>query len=255
MALSSSGAGSPKLLTAAQAVLPTAGLRAARPFFYRQVRRMRGRNAIGVAHSTPFSLLPCESAHGPRCFGYLRLRFVARRRINTWRVLTPSQPMKFLFYFNYNSRLALRLQSGQPRCGVSFTPLLTFWAEWFWVFIPIHLIWNLSCVEYVRTHTKRDCLFYMRQESMLVGLSIIHAIIISILPTIAAIVLLSLLEVWTKLETHWLHTWLFVACVVYNLSRGSGKRRMAVPNDFLQSDSSVKSRLLVESLQSMLSRM
>ena len=119
----------------------------------------------------------------------------------------------------------------------SFTNIL--WLQCFWVFIPIHFIWNISFVEYLRTHTKQDCLFYMRQESMLVGLSIIHAIIISILPTIAAIVLLSLLEVWTKLETHWLHTWLFVACVVYNLSRGSGKRRMAVPNDFLQSDGSV----------------
>ena len=120
----------------------------------------------------------------------------------------------------------------------SFTNIL--WLQCFWVFIPIHFIWNMSFVEYVRTHTKQDCLFYMRQESMLVGLSIIHAIIISILPTIAAIVLLSLLEVWTNLETHWLHTWLFVACVVYNLSRGSGKRTMAVPNDFLQSDRSVR---------------
>jgi len=118
----------------------------------------------------------------------------------------------------------------------SFTNIL--WLQCFWVFIPIHLIWNMSFVGYVRTHTKQDCLFYMRRESMLVGLSIIHAIIISILPTIAAIALLSLLEVWTNLETHWLHTWLFVACVVYSLSRGIGKRRMAVPNDFLQSDSS-----------------
>jgi len=120
----------------------------------------------------------------------------------------------------------------------SFTNIL--WLQCFWVFIPIHFIWNMSFVEYVRTHTKQDCLFYMRQESMFVGLSIIHAIIISILPTIAAIVLLSLLEVWTNLETHWLHTWLFVACVVYNLSRASGKRTMAVPNDFLQSDRSVR---------------
>src|SRR5580704_2585916 len=107
----------------------------------------------------------------------------------------------------------------------SFTNIL--WLQCFWVFMPIHFIWNISFVAYVRTHTKQDCLFYMRQESMLVGLSIIHAIIISILPTIAAIVLLSLLEVWTKLETHWLHTWLFVACVVYHLSRRSRKRRMA----------------------------
>jgi hypothetical protein len=115
----------------------------------------------------------------------------------------------------------------------SFTNVL--WLQCFWVFIPIHFIWNMSFVEYVRTHTKRDCFCYMLIESISVGLSIIHAVIISILPTIAAIVLLSLLEVWTNLETHWLHTWLFVACVVYSLSRRSRKPRMAVPNDFLQS--------------------
>lgn len=107
----------------------------------------------------------------------------------------------------------------------SFTNVL--WLQCFWVFIPIHFIWNMSFVEYARTHTKRDCFCYMLIESISVGLSIIHAVIISILPTIAAIVFLSLLEVWTNLETHWLHTWLFVACVVYSLSRRSRKRRMA----------------------------
>ena len=45
---------------------------------------------------------------------------------------------------------------------------------------------------------------------------------------IAAIVLLSLVQVWTNLETHWLHTLLFVACVVYSFSRAKGKRRMVV---------------------------
>jgi len=120
----------------------------------------------------------------------------------------------------------------------SFTNIL--WLQCFWVFIPIHFIWNMSFAKYVRTHTKQDCLSYIRQESILVGLSIIYAIIISILPTIAAIALLSLLEVWTHLETHWLHTWLFVACVVYNLSRGRGKRTIAVPNDFLQTDRIVR---------------
>ena len=121
----------------------------------------------------------------------------------------------------------------------SFTNVL--WLQCFWVFIPIHIIWNMSFVEYVRTHTKQDCLSYMRIESMSVGLSIIHALILSILPTIAAIVLLSLLEVWTNLETHWLHTWLLVACIVYSFARRSGKRRIAVPvNDFLQSHGSAR---------------
>jgi len=109
----------------------------------------------------------------------------------------------------------------------SFTNVL--WLQCFWVFIPIHFLWNMSFVEYVSTHTKQDCLFYMRRESMLVGVAILLAPIISILPTAAAIILLSVLQVWTHLETHWLHTWLFVACVVYILSRGSGRRRRAVP--------------------------
>jgi hypothetical protein len=68
----------------------------------------------------------------------------------------------------------------------------------------------------------------MRRESRLVGLSIISAPIISILPTVAAIVLLSFLQVWTNLETHWLHTWLFVTCLVYILLRAREMRRMAL---------------------------
>jgi hypothetical protein len=109
----------------------------------------------------------------------------------------------------------------------SFTNIL--WPQCFWVFIPVHLLWNMSFVEYVSTHTKQDCLFYMRRELMLVGLAVLLAPIISILPAVAAIVLLSLLQVWTNLETHWLHTWLFVACIVYMLSRGSGKRSKVIP--------------------------
>jgi hypothetical protein len=68
----------------------------------------------------------------------------------------------------------------------------------------------------------------MRLELLSVGVAIITALPTSTIPTAAAIVLLSLLEVWTHLETHWLHTWLFVACVVYILARGSGKRRIAM---------------------------
>ena len=110
------------------------------------------------------------------------------------------------------------------------------WLQYFGIFIAIHFISKMSFLKYIGTHTKQDCLDYMRIESALVGLSIVHALILSTLPTVAAIVLLSLLEVWTRLETHWLHTWLFVACVIYNLSRVSGKRRMAVlANDLSRS--------------------
>jgi hypothetical protein len=110
------------------------------------------------------------------------------------------------------------------------------WLQCFGISIAIHLILNWPFVDYTRIHTKEDCLIYMRRESLLVGFAIMLAPILSTLPTIAAILLLSMLQVWTHLETHWLHTWLFVACIVYNLARSSGTRRMAVlSNDFLWS--------------------
>jgi hypothetical protein len=55
------------------------------------------------------------------------------------------------------------------------------------------------------------------------------------------IIFLSLIEVYTGLETHWLHTWLLVACVIYVLSRARAKRRMALrANDFSQSRPGVR---------------
>jgi hypothetical protein len=125
----------------------------------------------------------------------------------------------------------------------SFTNVV--WLQCFWVFLPIHFLWNMPFLEYVRIHSKQDCRYYLRRESILVSFAIMLAPIISILPAIAAIVLLSMLQVWTNLETHWLHTWLFVACVVYHLLRRSGKRRMAVPASY-----SLRSRRKVREVQS-----
>jgi hypothetical protein len=109
----------------------------------------------------------------------------------------------------------------------SFTNVL--WLQCFWIFLAIHLIGNLSFWKYICTQTRRDCFSYLRLDLMFVGLSILYAPIISILPTVAVIVLLSFLQVWTDLETHWLHTCLFVTCVVYNVLRVREKRRMALP--------------------------
>jgi hypothetical protein len=108
----------------------------------------------------------------------------------------------------------------------SFTNVL--WLQCFGIFLAIHFIWNLSFLKYISTHTRQDCFSYLRLELVLFGLSILYAPIISILPTVGAIVLLSFLQTWTNLETHWLHTFLFVTCVVYNLLRGREKRRMAL---------------------------
>ena len=109
------------------------------------------------------------------------------------------------------------------------------------MFLAIHFIWDLSLVKYVRTHTRQDCFLYLRLESISVVFSVLHGLILSLLPTIAVIVLLSLTEVYTGLETHWLHSWLLVACVVYVLSRGSEKRRMANRvNDISQSQRDIR---------------
>jgi hypothetical protein len=115
----------------------------------------------------------------------------------------------------------------------SFTKLL--WPQCFWVFLAIHFIWDLSLVNYVRTHTRQDCFRYLRLESISVLLSTFYGLVLSLLPAIALIAFLSLMEVYTGLETHWLHTWLLVACFIYVLSRAQGKRRMALrANDFSQ---------------------
>jgi hypothetical protein len=102
------------------------------------------------------------------------------------------------------------------------------WLQCFGLFLAIQFLSNIRLVNYIKTHTKQDCLIYVRLESALVGLSIIHGLVLAPLLTVAAIVLLSLIQLWTNLETHWLHTLLFVACGIYNFSRTSGKRRMAV---------------------------
>jgi hypothetical protein len=107
----------------------------------------------------------------------------------------------------------------------SFTNIL--WVQFFWIFLAFHFIENLFLARYVSTHTGRDCLSSIRLELISIGLSFLHTAIVAILPTVAAIVFLSFLQAWTNLETHWLHTCLFVTCVVYILLRGHEKRRIA----------------------------
>jgi hypothetical protein len=102
------------------------------------------------------------------------------------------------------------------------------WLQCFGMFMTIHFVSNMHLVNYINTHTKQNCLIYMRIESVLVGLSIALGLILSPLLTVGAIALLSVLQVWTSLETHWLHTLLFVACVIYIFSRASGQRRMVL---------------------------
>jgi hypothetical protein len=140
-----------------------------------------------------------------------------------------SQRIKFLFllWIIIRGTLDAAVSATAVWCILySFTKVI--WPQCFWVFLAIHFIWDLSLVKYVRAHTRQDCFLYIRLESTSVVFSILHGLILSLLPTFAVIVLLSLTEVYTGLETHWLHSWLLVACVVYVISRGRGRRRMAV---------------------------
>ena len=176
----------------------------------------------------------CLRVSGMPLHRVLRTRAIAAQVLSQCAVqrrvscMHSSQPMKFVFllWITIRGTFDASVWGTAVWCILSyFTNVL--WLQCFCVFIPIHFIWNMSSIEYVRTHTNQDCLFYLRLESTLVGFAIILALVTSIIPTLAAILFLSLLAAWTNLETHWLHTWLFVACVVYILARGSGKRKMA----------------------------
>jgi hypothetical protein len=145
------------------------------------------------------------------------------------RVPTFQAPMKFLFLFWIAIRgiLDVSIEATAAWCALySFSSVS--WLQCFWIILAVHFVGNLSFVKIVRTQTREDCFAYIRRESMLVGLSIISAPILAILPTVAVIVLLSLLQVWTNLETHWLHTWLLVTCLAYILLRVREARKMAL---------------------------
>jgi hypothetical protein len=125
-------------------------------------------------------------------------------------------------------------------CGLySFSTVS--WLQCFWISLAIVFIGSLSFRKYITTHAREDCFSYIRRESKLIFLSIIFAPILSILPTAGAILLLSFLQVWTNLETHWLHSWLLVTCLVYNLCRVREARKMAlqVNNQLFQRSRSI----------------
>ena len=90
----------------------------------------------------------------------------------------------------------------------------------------VHLVWNIPVIKYGSAQTNEDCLLYVRRESMSIGVALILALGASIIPTAAVILLLSILELWTNLQTHWLHTWLCVTCALYIAAKASQKKRM-----------------------------
>jgi hypothetical protein len=149
-------------------------------------------------------------------------------------------PMKFLFLLWIAIRVILDVSIGATAawCALySFSSVS--WLQCFWIILAIHFVGNLSFVKIVRIQTREDCFAYIRRESVLVGLSIISAPILAILPTVAVIVLLTLLQVWTNLETHWLHTWLMVTCLAYILLRMREARKMALRAKSAQSPGNI----------------
>jgi hypothetical protein len=137
--------------------------------------------------------------------------------------------MKFLFLLWIAIRGILDVSIGATAawCALySFSSVS--WPQCFWIILAIHFVGNLSLVKLIKTQTREDCFAYIRRESMLVALSIISAPILAILPTVAVIVLLSLLQFLTNLETHWLHTWLLVTCLAYILLRVREGRKMVL---------------------------
>ena len=100
------------------------------------------------------------------------------------------------------------------------------WFQCFWVFMLVHLVCSIPAIKYGIIRTNEDCLLYMRRESTSIGVALVLALPTSIIPTVAVILLLSLLELWTNLETHWLHTWLCVTCMLFIAAKASQKRRI-----------------------------
>ena len=88
----------------------------------------------------------------------------------------------------------------------------------------VHLVCKIPAMKYGIIRTNEDCLLYMRREAMSIGVALILVLPLSIIPTVAAILLLSLLELWTNLQTHWSHTWLGVTCMLYIAAKATQKK-------------------------------
>jgi hypothetical protein len=138
--------------------------------------------------------------------------------------------MKFLFLFWIAIRSTFEASVWATAAWCILYPFSgILWLQCFWVFSAIQYVWNLCFIEYVGTHSADECRFFIRLESFLVIAAIVQALITSIIPTIAGVIVLKLISGWTHGEPNWIHVWLFVVSVAYTVSRRCGKRRMARP--------------------------
>jgi hypothetical protein len=134
--------------------------------------------------------------------------------------------MKFVFmlWVAFWSVIDASIWATASWCLLGYFEIL--WFQCFWIFMLVHFFWNIPAIKYGSTRTNEDCLLDMRRELMSTGAALILALATSIIPTAAAILLLGVLELWTNLQTHWLHTWLCVTCALYIAVKAREKKRL-----------------------------
>src|SRR5258708_12927224 len=130
----------------------------------------------------------------------------------------------FLLWVAFWSVIDASIWATASWCLLGYFKIL--WFQCLWVFMIVQLVWNIPAMKYGSTRTSEDCLLYMRRESMSIGVALFLALATSIIPTAAAILLLSLSELWTNLQTHCLHTWLGVTCAPYISATPTHKKRL-----------------------------
>ena len=128
----------------------------------------------------------------------------------------------FLFWVTFWSVIDAAIWATASWCLLGYFEIL--WFQCFWVFLLVQLVCKIPAMKFGIIRTNEDCLLYMRREAMSIGVALILALPISIIPTVAAILLLSLLELWTNLQTHWSHTWLGVTCMLYIAAKATQKK-------------------------------
>src|SRR5258705_2696458 len=129
----------------------------------------------------------------------------------------------FLLWVAFWSVIDASIWATASWCLLGYFKIL--WFQCFWVFMLVHLVWNIPAMKYGSTRTSEDCLLYMRRESMSMGVALFLALATSLIHTAAAILLLTLSQHWTNLQTHWLHTWLRVTYARHNAAKARHESR------------------------------
>jgi hypothetical protein len=120
----------------------------------------------------------------------------------------------FLLWVAFWSVIDASIWATASWCVLGYFNIL--WFQCFWVFMLIHLVRSIPAIKYGSAQTNEGCLLYMRRESTLIGAALILALGTSIIPTAAAILLLSILQLWTNPNSLAAH---LALCHLYSLYR------------------------------------